>query len=104
MSDYSVACDNCAAPTALASEIQPLGSEPGHRIFLCGSCGRHTWKPWKKAEGQQHQQQQHSNDSLKYHGLLSETEQTKTRHSMYLFWTCSACTNTFSTVRSWARL
>ena len=34
MSDV-VPCQGCAGATSFAAEIQPLGRQPGHRIYFC---------------------------------------------------------------------
>jgi hypothetical protein len=40
-------CDYCAKPTAFAAELQPLGTEPGHRVWFCEACSRYTWTTWR---------------------------------------------------------
>jgi hypothetical protein len=51
-----VPCEHCAGPTEFISELQPLGSAPGHRVYFCESCKRTTWTTWRT--GQQQQQPQ----------------------------------------------
>jgi hypothetical protein len=43
----NVPCDYCGSPTKFATELQPLGSEPGHRVYLCEACKRYTWAKWR---------------------------------------------------------
>src|SRR5262245_40813136 len=38
-----VPCQSCAGPTTFSIELEPLGSEPGHRVYYCESCHRYTW-------------------------------------------------------------
>jgi hypothetical protein len=45
----NVPCEHCGGPTNLKLELPPLGREPGHSIYECDSCSRHTWtKKWRK--------------------------------------------------------
>jgi DNA-directed RNA polymerase subunit RPC12/RpoP len=37
-----IACPRCGRPVRLTTEIAPLGSKPGHRIYHCLDCGRLT--------------------------------------------------------------
>jgi hypothetical protein len=46
-------CDHCAGPTKFAAEIQPIGSDPGHRIYYCEACKRLTWTTWRVSQAQQ---------------------------------------------------
>jgi hypothetical protein len=41
-----VPCESCGTPTTFATEIAPLGAEPGHRIYQCPTCQRFTWIDW----------------------------------------------------------
>ena len=43
MSEQQQACDCCGGPTTFATEIRPLGRDPGHQVFYCEACERHTW-------------------------------------------------------------
>ena len=43
-------CDCCGGPTRFAVELQPLGRQPGYRVFICDSCNRHTWVTWHSDE------------------------------------------------------
>jgi hypothetical protein len=54
-----VPCQSCAGPTTFTTELQPLGSEAGHRVYYCDVCKRHTWTTWHFVE----QQRQQSNSS-----------------------------------------
>jgi hypothetical protein len=47
---YLRGCDHCGGPARFAAEIQPLGRQPGHRVFECVSCNRHTWATWQPDE------------------------------------------------------
>jgi hypothetical protein len=49
----AAACEYCAGPTTLITELAPLGSHPGHRIYFCESCKRHTWTEWRITQQQQ---------------------------------------------------
>jgi hypothetical protein len=51
-----VACQSCAGPTTFTTEMQPLGSEPGHRVYFCETCKRYTWMTWQNAQQQQQRQ------------------------------------------------
>jgi hypothetical protein len=51
----TVPCQTCAGPTIFTTEIQPLGSELGHRIYFCEFCRRYTWVTWKVTQQQQQQ-------------------------------------------------
>jgi uncharacterized protein with PIN domain len=53
MSDQQQTCDYCGGPTTFATEIQPLGRDPGHKVFFCEPCKRHTWTAGHSAELQQ---------------------------------------------------
>jgi hypothetical protein len=53
----SISCEKCAGPTAFTTEIAPLGSEPGHRMFFCAACKHHTWTTWRNSQQQQQQPQ-----------------------------------------------
>ena len=53
MSNQQQTCDYCGGPTAFATEIPPLGRDPGHKVFFCDPCKRHTWTTWYIAEIQQ---------------------------------------------------
>ena len=47
----NVPCDYCGSPTKFATELQPLGSEPGHRVYFCEACKRYTWTKWGSPNG-----------------------------------------------------
>ena len=42
-----VPCQSCAGPTTFTTELAPLGSEPGHRVYYCEACRRYTWTTWR---------------------------------------------------------
>jgi hypothetical protein len=42
-----VPCQSCAGPTTFTTEMQPLGNEPGHRVYYCEACRRYTWTTWR---------------------------------------------------------
>jgi hypothetical protein len=44
---YQHPCDHCGGLTSFATEIAPLGSEPGRRVFFCDLCNRTTWTTWR---------------------------------------------------------
>jgi hypothetical protein len=48
-----VACQSCAGPTTFATELQPLGRDPGHRVYWCESCRRYTWMTWRSQQQSQ---------------------------------------------------
>ena len=50
-----VPCQTCAGPTTFTTELQPLGNEPGHRVYYCDVCKRYTWTTWYFVERQQSQ-------------------------------------------------
>ena len=52
MSDQQ-ACNYCGGPTTIATAIQPLGSEPGHYVWFCEACKRHTWAKRRMAQQEQ---------------------------------------------------
>jgi hypothetical protein len=54
----AVPCQTCAGPTTFITELAPLGSEPGHRVYFCESCKRYTWITWRNTEQQQPQVQE----------------------------------------------
>jgi hypothetical protein len=41
-----VPCKSCGTPTTFATEIAPLGTEPGHRVYQCPACKRFTSIDW----------------------------------------------------------
>ncbi|WP_198164989.1 hypothetical protein [Rhodoplanes sp. Z2-YC6860] len=41
-----VPCEKCGGRTIFTTLIQPLGDEPGHRIYTCHACKRLTWVQW----------------------------------------------------------
>jgi hypothetical protein len=49
----NVPCDYCRSPTKFATELQPLGSEPGYRVYFCEACKRYTWTKWRISQQQQ---------------------------------------------------
>src|SRR5262245_14897612 len=49
-------CDHCEGPTNFKTEIQPLGTEPGHRVFWCDACKRYTWTMWRISQQQEQPQ------------------------------------------------
>jgi len=49
-------CQSCAGPTIFTTELAPLGSDPGHRVFFCESCKRYTWATWRHTQQQQQSQ------------------------------------------------
>ena len=53
MSNKQQTCDYCGGSTTFATEIHPLGRDPGHKVFFCDPCKRHTWTTWYIAEIQQ---------------------------------------------------
>ena len=59
-----VPCEYCTGPTEFITNIQPLGNDPGHRIYFCEACKRHTWTKWWATQQQQQQQppQPHKED------------------------------------------
>jgi hypothetical protein len=44
---HIVPCNSCGTPTTFATEIAPLGAEPGHRVYRCLACKRFTWIDWR---------------------------------------------------------
>jgi hypothetical protein len=48
-----VPCDYCGRATNFATELQPLGSEPGHQVWFCDACKRYTWTKWRIIQQQQ---------------------------------------------------
>lgn len=42
-----VPCEHCGTQAVFSTELSPLGSEPGHRIYQCPGCKRHTWIAWQ---------------------------------------------------------
>jgi hypothetical protein len=57
-----VACQSCAGPTTFTTEMQPLGAEPGHRVYFCESCKRYTWMTWRITQQQQQSQKKPATD------------------------------------------
>jgi hypothetical protein len=47
-----VACQSCAGPTTFTTELQPLGRDPGHRVYWCEACRRYTWMTWRSRQQQ----------------------------------------------------
>jgi hypothetical protein len=63
-----MACGKCGGATAFAGEIQPLGQQPGARMFNCSACDHMNWfKLHPRAPGapQAQQQQQPQPDGEK---------------------------------------
>jgi hypothetical protein len=69
METDSTPCEHCAGATSLTTELAPLGSDPGHRVYYCSHCKRYTWTAWwhgtagaqaqsRPAQQQQQRQQQ----------------------------------------------
>jgi hypothetical protein len=54
----AVPCEHCGAQAAFSTEISPLGSEPGHRVYQCPDCKRHTWVAWQMMPQHAPQRQQ----------------------------------------------
>jgi hypothetical protein len=52
----AVPCEHCTGPTTFTTELQPLGSQPGHRVFFCDVCKRYTWTEFRIAQQQQQPQ------------------------------------------------
>jgi DNA-directed RNA polymerase subunit RPC12/RpoP len=54
----TIRCERCAGPTTFVTELSPLGSDPGHRVYYCAACKQHTWTTSRPSLQQQQQQQQ----------------------------------------------
>jgi DNA-directed RNA polymerase subunit M/transcription elongation factor TFIIS len=42
----TVSCERCGAATSFATLVQPLGDEPGARLYHCPACKHMTWVQW----------------------------------------------------------
>jgi len=49
-------CEHCLGPTEFIVELSAVGSDPGHRVYFCQACKRHTWTTWRHGERQQQSQ------------------------------------------------
>lgn len=43
-------CERCAGQAKFSTEIQPLGHEPGYRLYYCEPCKHYTWDSWRGVE------------------------------------------------------
>src|SRR5882724_901671 len=42
-----ISCERCAGRTAFATQVLPLGSQAGARLYQCIACNRLTWVEWR---------------------------------------------------------